>query len=479
MSTNKETEILSMLTEAYPDLDVGPGTPFYEMVVRPMAFLWSKHAAGQDELVSANVLENYATMNPDDLDRLITRFFETRKTGDYVHIDVRLVFDTLRDYYIPKGLSLTMDNTRSYTTINDYYASSLELMGDAANGYYLDVTAISSGKGNAFNAYMNEAVSLSDTTLAVYLNKAYILKDSTDGGIVESNVQTYARIKSGMTLKNLTTYRGVKGTLTKNFNVKEVVPIGLRDSEMRRDLVELPGAGVVHRGGMSDIYIRVEPYSIIKGYEQPLGFPYTFNGISIETDPNGLMAEWNKQDFGDIDIFDRGSIKETIPGLSPQTSMSSLTSNIRPMHDFATSTEEEALHSNNLVKQMWPLVVRGKIRVSDPLGASIASVARSAFVQYIMGLSAHRSPKVSEIAHCMRNAGVTTVHLPMELECFYLSETLDMQKFGLDYIRVPADSVLKPIENDGLKFLVDDDTQISIRTCVFYTNANLIEIEVV
>jgi hypothetical protein len=248
---------------------------------------------------------------------------------------------------------------------------------------------------------------------------------------------------------------------------------------MRRDLIELPGTGIIHKGGMSDFYVRAEPYSIVQGYNQPLGFPYAFNGKSIETDPNGLMAEWNAQDFGDVDIFNRGSMNETIAGLSPQTNMFGLTSNIQPMHDFATHTEHEALHSNNLVKQMWPLVVRGKIRVTDRRGSSVKSIVQSAVVKYINELNGSRYPKVVEIGHCVRNAGISIVHLPMELECYYISENLDMQKFGLNGVRVPASSVLKPTEIDGLKFLVDDDTQISIRTCVFYTNANLITVEVV
>jgi hypothetical protein len=478
MST-KETEILSILTEAYPDLDVGPGTPFYEMVVRPMAFLWTRQAEGNAELISSNVLENYKTMRSEDLDRLITRFFEERKVGDYVHATVRIVFDTLRDYYIPKGLSITLPDTRTYTTDSDYYFSKLELPGSEELGYYVDVTITSTAKGNAYNAYMNELVTIEDESVAVYVSKAFVLQDSSDGGVIESNTDVYNRVKSSMTLKNLTAYRGVRGILMENFNVKEVVPIGLRDAEMRRDLIELPGAGVIHKGGMSDFYVRAEPYSIVQGYNQPLGFPYAFNGKSIETDPNGLMAEWNAQDFGDVDIFNRGSMNETIAGLSPQTNMFGLTSNIQPMHDFATHTEHEALHSNNLIKQMWPLVVRGKIRVTDKRGSSVKSTVQSAFVKYITELNGSRSPKVSEIAHCIRNAGVSIVHLPMELECYYISENLDMQKFGLNGVRVPASSVLKPTEIDGLKFLVDDDTQISIRTCVFYTNANLITVEVV
>lgn len=479
--SGKESEILQILQDEYPDLDAGPGTPFYEMVVRPMAFLWTRHEDGVKELTSANVLEDYGSMTTEALDRMMTRYFEERKTGEYVYAVVRIIFDTLKDYYLPKGLAFRSSSSNDYTLVSDYYFAQTELPGNETDGYYADVSVVSPGKGNTYNLSMNDPLSIQDSALADFIRKSFVLQDSSDGGVVETNDDFYARVRDSMALKNLTAYRSVKAIILENFNAKEVLPIGLRDPEMRRDLIEVPNIGLVHRGGMSDFYVRAEPYSIVNGYNAPLGFPYAFNGISIETDPNGLMAEWNAQtfDIDNLDIYTRGSTLETIAGLSPQTNMYSLTSNIQPIHDFATNTEHEALHSHNIVKQMWPLVVRGKIRISDPKGSLAMDTARAAFVNYIMGLNGSSAPKVTEIAHAIRTAGVAVVHLPMELECYYIAENLDMQKFGLNEVRVPASSVLKPIENDGLKFVVDDDTQISIRTCVFYTNANLITIEVV
>lgn len=479
MITSMEEKVLQMIKEAYPDLDAGVGTPFYEMVVRPLAFLWQRHEEGATELLAANVLENYQEMSEEDMDRLMTRFFETRKTGTNVYATIRIIFDTLRDYYVPQGMVIEASDRRLYNTTRDFYFSQLEIPGNADDGYYVDVTVMSQGVGNTFNLAMNEVVTVNDAALITYIRKSYVLQDSSDGGIIESNIEFYNRVRNSITLKNLTNYRSTRGVIMENFNVNEVVPIGLRDPEMRRDLIEVPGVGIIHRGGMSDLYVRAEPFSIIQGYKSPLGFPYAFNGKSVETDPDGLMLAWNGIEWDDFDIYTRGSVLEALPGLTPATNMFSLTSNIQPVHDFATHTEHEALHSQNLVRQMWPLVVRGTIRISDPRGQEAAVIARDAAVKYIMGLTGAVAPKVSELAHAIRNAGVLIVHLPMELDCYYIAENLDMQRFGLNELRIPSTSVLKPIEEDGLKFVLDDDTQMSIRTCVFYTNGNLITIEVV
>ena len=71
-----EKLILSILKEYYPSLDVGPGTPFYEQVIRPNAFLWSKHSDGLRELFLSNSLAAPGAIAPEDLDRLMTRYFE-------------------------------------------------------------------------------------------------------------------------------------------------------------------------------------------------------------------------------------------------------------------------------------------------------------------------------------------------------------------------------------------------------------------
>ncbi|MDD2230752.1 MAG: baseplate J/gp47 family protein, partial [Candidatus Cloacimonetes bacterium] len=158
MNDDKELLILNMLKEAYPDLDSGIGTPFYELVVRPMVFLWTRHAEGSAELKDANVLENYNTMNPADLDRLMTRFFETRKQGNLVYATVRIVFKTLRDYYIPQGMVFLTDDNRQYTTIVDAYYSQMELPGTPALGYTVDVSVVSEAVGNKYNLSMNDAM---------------------------------------------------------------------------------------------------------------------------------------------------------------------------------------------------------------------------------------------------------------------------------------------------------------------------------
>ena len=137
----------------------------------------------------------------------------------------------------------------------------------------------------------------------------------------------------------------------------------------------------VHHGGMADIYAKLPPYTIMQGYQTgagfPLGFPYSYVsklGIacSIAADPQVLIAQWNDDIassplLSTMDKSLRGTVLENIPCFpdGEVQAIENLTTNIMPIHDYLTNTDNEALHSDNLVKQYWPIVVRVEININD------------------------------------------------------------------------------------------------------------------
>lgn len=474
---NKESLILQIMKEYYPEVDAGPGTPFYELVVRPMAFLWTKQQQGVDEFIASTTLENHEFMLKEDLDRAMRWFFASRKEGVKVIGVIRIVFLTKQDYYVPKGIILEASGDRQYQTLTDTYVKADEL----PEGLYVDVGVESLGVGNTYNAFSNEGIDTAKiySTIANNVSRAYFTQDTSDGGVVETNKDFYNRVSQSLSLKNLTTYRGVKATLYEKFNIKDMLPVGIRDKELRRDLIEVPDIGVFHRGGLSDIYVRVTPYGMTSGYKAPLGFPYTYKGISVVNDPVNLMVEWNKLTFSGLDPYVRGSMREVIPGMSPYTNITTLTSNIQPIHDFVQDVDNEAIHSDNLVKQFWPMVTRLTIRVSDPRGSAVVPIVKSAVMTYFESLNNGRFPHITELVHHLKGNGVVTVHLPMGMEAYYLTESGRMEMIGVNFTRNPSYSLLIPQRVDSLSFLIASDSQMSKRNVYWYTNADLITVEVV
>ena len=228
---------------------MGPGTPFYEQVIRPNAFLWSKHSDGLRELFLSNSLAAPGAIAPEDLDRLMTRYFEERKIGRTVYGVIRIIFNTKKNYSIVANTAFTASGERVYLNTRDIYLNSDQLVGDEATGYVVDLEVYSDGTSNKYNGKANETIN-PPSELKPYVLKCFFATDTSDGGIQETNMDFYNRAKGGLTLKNLTTYRGVKKLTKDSFNIKDLVVVGVRDPEMRRDLFELPsesGVFTVHR----------------------------------------------------------------------------------------------------------------------------------------------------------------------------------------------------------------------------------------
>jgi len=474
---DNEDMILQVLKDYYPDLDVGPGTPFYEMVIRPNAFLWTKHTDGMRELLAANTFSDPTNMQQADLDRLMTRYFQTRKVGVTVYGTIRLILNTYQNYTISAGTMFQASNNRVYYTTSDVVLSASELTGSATGGYVLDLAVESQYTGNLYNAKATEAVTPPSSLLS-FVTRCYFATDTTDGGVTESNSAFYSRVQNSMSLQNLTTYKGVQSLLRTKFNLSDLVVVGLRDPEMKRDIYELPTAtGVVsvHRGGMADFYVRNDPYVLVSGYQAPLGFPYYYNGSSMAIDGDALMEQWNALNITNVNIDMRGSVYETLP-LSIKTSMTTLTSSILEIQNFVSDMSNEAIHSDNIIKQEWPLVVTASFTITDSAGDSAVSLAKTAAATYINGLTGSNAPQVDDLITAVKAAGVKKVNLPITLAAYYLKEDAKIEKIGTDLLRSPVTSVLKPLKSDSLSFSLDSSTQISLRTAFFYTNTDLISV---
>ena len=181
--------------------------------------------------------------------------------------------------------------------------------------------------------------------------------------------------------------------LRENFpNILEVVPIGIRDDEMTRDLVNIRGYGTVHIGGKCDIYVHPNTFTVSPGYVAPLDL-MTFNGHSIVDDPEELMQTWNKANLTTTDKS-TGSLQESIVDLDSGPPMSTLTSNITAVDDFRFNSENELLHADNLVKQMWLLIVTASIKISDVESSEAIAKVKTTIASYINSLRAEEAPKL-------------------------------------------------------------------------------------
>lgn len=578
---NTETKILTIMKEVYPDLDCGPGTPVYEMVVRPMAYLWSRQNMGIEELIKSVGFNDYLNMAQEDMDRLMSRYFLTRRTGEYVQGTVRCTTRGDKDVFIYAGEVWETEDARTYSVnenhtireedwddmaedgsplhwttkrtdviiclghvenkqelyLKEYpqdgdtwivdsekyaykYDSSIEpkenedpsvkwvKIEDKPNPimykevpvsdreYYIDVGVTSTGIGQEFNTAEKDAINPTGSS-ASNIVAAYFLSANVNGGSTETNYEFYTRAKNELGFRGLCSYNSTAAILSENFpHIKEVVSIGLRDPEMLRDkyLVEVHQGELItheeiHVGGHCDIYIKPNNYFTESGYTAPLGFPMEYNGYKLSgADDMLLLQTWNNSVNGETDGIaledsnKRGSVLESISPLTTTTKMVNLKSDIKDIHEFCTNGKNASIHTDMLVKQMWPIIVKMEITIESDKPDADISIAKSVLSLYINSLTSSTAPQTAEVAHLLRSVGIQTVRMPMHMRAFYLKDDLHMEYIGLNKERYPLkDSLLNPLTDDSLAFEINanNTSQISLRTCSWYTNPDLIEIKVV
>lgn len=587
---NVEEKILALMAEAYPTLDCGLGTPIYEMVVRPNAYIWARQHEGLDELIKSVSFNDYMNMPEEDLDRLVSRLFVERRRGKYVHGIVRCDVPGTEDFVVNAGEVWEASNGRTYTVdfthkikeedwddmapngdplhwgtslenvisglghVNTYidlqnivnpkegdtyivddekYAytwtfirsdpTGTEILDWVKNSdiyapilfrevpakdrhYYEDISVTSTGIGEEFNAAQNDSIKPISLTSIILLN-SYFISATNDGGKSETNFELYNRAKKEVSLRGFCSYNSTAGILMDNFDtIDEVVSIGIKDPEMTRDLAQVEvinkynekEKAVIHRGGCCDLYINTNKYFQEDGYKAPLGFPIACNGFSLVDAPESVMDNWVEYEKKLIpaNYWSRGSLREDLgKGINEKSNIINLKADITDISDFVENSKNTSLHTDNLVKQMYPIVVRAVINIetdsSDP--SEEIALAKIAVAQYINSLRSSEAPQVAEVAHIIREIGIKSVRLPMEMRAYYLTPGCSMEYIGLNKETKSAegkDTLLQPIENDSLKFTINSNidpeirkeygtTQISLRTCKWYTTTELIIIKVV
>jgi len=328
-----EELILQMLREQYPTLDASPGSPAYEFLVRATTYLWTVHEQQTKELLRSLDMANVNEMSAESFDRIMARFFEERKTGRKVYLTARLFFAEKRDYAITRGTLIDLGQNRIYVVSNDLSISADALRVYSAapgvadeQGYFYDLLAESAGIGSVYNARAGEVIDPQRMVgdVARYIVKGYVAADTNDGGIIESNLTFLNRVRGNAGLRTMFTYRGSRGSLTDEFNVSKVEPIGLRNPAMLRDLISYRSNVInkmvkVHRGGCADLYIKpyivseVGPYmntkTVVGGY--PMGVPTELNGLKLvdldkACNPQDLITAWNKLLDAGVRIIEKG-----------------------------------------------------------------------------------------------------------------------------------------------------------------------------
>jgi hypothetical protein len=235
-----EAFITQVLQESYPALNLAPGSAIYDLFVTPAALI-VQQLRDRSKVVSRNQgLLNYQTMLPEELDRLASNFFVSRRPGTHSTGVQRVVFSTPQVVNITPNAAFTNDDGIRFRPITSVTVSSSALSSNViveTGEYFVDVACISESTGDQTELAAGAVTGFSGVPGAA---RTINSTDYVGGQNSESNSRLFSRIKSSLSNKDLVTSSSFKAAILETFTtVRAIKVVGFGDPLMERDVVSV------------------------------------------------------------------------------------------------------------------------------------------------------------------------------------------------------------------------------------------------
>jgi hypothetical protein len=263
----KEELIVAYIQEAFPSLDLSPGTALRDLVVRMYAHLETRVQEQLDlALVSSSLLEISKNPNATDdvqLERLLSNYNVTRSQGSTAAGKLRLFLSAADSTIINANTEIYINDvlfnpTESFLLLPaSLYTGApgqrLITPSGATFTSVIDLVAANSGSnGNVRTG----ALMASITPTPNVLISGKVDSDFTGGADADDNEVLLAKMRTGVVGKVFGGREHIKAKLKSQFSgIVDVGCVGFMDSEMRRDLVN-----GVHMGGAVDLFVKSASY---------------------------------------------------------------------------------------------------------------------------------------------------------------------------------------------------------------------------
>jgi len=239
-----QTFVLQRIQETHPDLAITELDALSDTLIDPMRILFEAIAREVRLIKLRASIENVESLADQEVDALMSNFFESRVGGGYALGVVRAYFAQ------PVSISATIANpcaTRSglrfFPSVPQAITAEQMLLNVSGSEYYFDINYTAEGRGDEYNVEAGNVISVSNFPTATRISNIRRFR----GGVPrEDSLDYVARVQESQSDKTLTVRRGIVSEVTNNFpDVRQLQVIGFRDPEMNRDIVRGGGMGAV------------------------------------------------------------------------------------------------------------------------------------------------------------------------------------------------------------------------------------------
>ena len=283
LSDLSSTDVLSIeklladyVNEAYPDLDLTPGSVQRDIIINLYAALEQRLREELDVNLKSNSLLEISK-NPDladdtQVDRVLSNYNITRSVGAKAAGTVRIYVEADETILVPVGTAVTLNSltfkvsasVRAIsTTETTLQTGDVTLTKGTGSLYFFNIPVEADEVGAKYNIKEDTTVSNMTPKLSrvVSAKTAQTLLGGKDS---ETNTELIAKLKQGITGKILGGRAHIEAKLKDEFPyVISAGATGFGDPEMTRDVLQTDDEAT-HRGGTVDIHARTAHYPLIE-----------------------------------------------------------------------------------------------------------------------------------------------------------------------------------------------------------------------
>lgn len=309
------------LSAIFPDLDLRDNVALSDLVIRPSATLIALINKGLEYYFANNSISGVTDESPEDsVDRLLSNLFLERLSGSSAIIRARLYFLSRdRDIYVSANNTFSTDNENQFRPVVDTFIPSSNLTYDGTKDeWYFDIDLISLQQTEASNIDSGDLIY--HTQVDPFFIQATVLYLSTKAVPPETNSAAIARSNTAVSTRNLINNPSILSAITTVFNYfTDIVPIGMGDVEMKRDLIHVidpytTTEKTLHVGGKVDIYVDAAITNTVVQFETDT------SGIFYVTTESGIQVSLRRAtedeatEYGLTDSIPHATLPTITPG---------------------------------------------------------------------------------------------------------------------------------------------------------------------
>jgi hypothetical protein len=231
--------VIQLLREKHPNMDLSRGSANYQQLVLPVATILQPFRDRSNTVKRNQSMLNYQLMDDDEMDRKAANFFVERGLGGRAFGSQRVFFSEVQSVFIDESALFLDDEDRRWRPVVPVTLSAAEMGANVVTEtgeYFVDVSVVSEVDGEEYRAEEGQVNRVVNVAGAVRTTN---LSDYFSGNDPQTNTELFITIAQAITNRDLVKADAIITAIKANFTtVRDVIPIGMGDSEMTRDVVE-------------------------------------------------------------------------------------------------------------------------------------------------------------------------------------------------------------------------------------------------